>query len=212
VLAVDAPDGANRGVYRVGRDLAADKLVTGGWSDWLDVPDWFSWRTRAQVWPSMAPTAATSSSCSAWTPPRARTRPSTRSLPGLLPDGGGGSRGPLLGIPGWFSWDNTSAGIAVARIDGRRQLVVLMVNVTVGTKQGWYRLVDLDEEPAVHGAWEVTLAHSGVLAIHAALLPTGKVLFFAGSGNNQVRSDSLDYGDVGKGVATSAIWESKGER
>ena len=38
-----------------------------------------------------------------------------------------------------------------------------------------------------------------VLAIHAATLPGGKVMFFSGSGNSQVRDASHDYGDVAKG-------------
>jgi hypothetical protein len=49
--------------------------------------------------------------------------------------------------------------------------------------------------------------HSGVLAIHAATLPSGKVMFFAGSGNNQVRVASPDYGNVAKGIYTSVTWD-----
>ncbi|WP_051179518.1 galactose oxidase-like domain-containing protein [Nocardia concava] len=40
------------------------------------------------------------------------------------------------------------------------------------------------EHPAMMGAWEVLPCDSQVLAVHASLLPTGKVLFTAGSGNN----------------------------
>ena len=49
--------------------------------------------------------------------------------------------------------------------------------------------------------------HSGVLAIHAATLPSGKVMFFAGSGNNQVRVASPDYGNLAKGIYTSVTWD-----
>ena len=49
--------------------------------------------------------------------------------------------------------------------------------------------------------------HSGVLAIHAAVLPSGQVMFFAGSGNNQVRAASPDYGNVVKGIYTSVTWD-----
>jgi hypothetical protein len=38
--------------------------------------------------------------------------------------------------------------------------------------------------------------YSQVLAIHAALLRTGHVPFFAGSGNNTVREADPYYGDV----------------
>ncbi|MGH3921835.1 MAG: hypothetical protein ACRDTT_02985 [Pseudonocardiaceae bacterium] len=36
---------------------------------------------------------------------------------------------------------------------------------------------------------------SEVLAVHGAVLPTGKVLFFAGSGNSIPRFDSPRFGD-----------------
>jgi len=45
VLAVDAPAGQNRGVYRLGHDLTGDG-VTGDWTPWRDVPDWFSWSNQ----------------------------------------------------------------------------------------------------------------------------------------------------------------------
>ena len=38
--------------------------------------------------------------------------------------------------------------------------------------------------PADAGAWQVLPFHSEVLAVHAALLPSGDVLFAAGSGNS----------------------------
>ncbi|HEV3014727.1 MAG TPA: hypothetical protein VG499_15760, partial [Actinomycetota bacterium] len=42
VAMVDAPAGKNQGLFRVGRGLAADGTVTGGWTPWIPVPDWFS--------------------------------------------------------------------------------------------------------------------------------------------------------------------------
>src|SRR5207302_7857865 len=46
VLMVDAPVGVNAGKYRVGRKLNAQGVVTGGWTPWIDVPDWFSWENE----------------------------------------------------------------------------------------------------------------------------------------------------------------------
>jgi len=65
VMAVDNGLQQTRGVYRVGRDLNADANATGGWSDWRDMPGWFSWRTRAAGWPSPTSRATDSptSSC-----------------------------------------------------------------------------------------------------------------------------------------------------
>src|SRR5512132_1016563 len=42
VLMVDNPAGQNRGIYRIGKHLDANGNVTGGWTPWIDVPDWFS--------------------------------------------------------------------------------------------------------------------------------------------------------------------------
>src|SRR6266481_1278647 len=38
--------GPNIGLYRVGRKLDAQGNVTGGWSDWQQVPGWVSWRDQ----------------------------------------------------------------------------------------------------------------------------------------------------------------------
>ena len=45
-LMVDSPPGPNRGLYRVGRDLDATGNPMGGWTQWMDVPDWFSWENQ----------------------------------------------------------------------------------------------------------------------------------------------------------------------
>jgi FG-GAP repeat len=42
VLMVDDPQGQNAGYYQVGWGVA-DGEVSGGWSAWAAVPDWFSW-------------------------------------------------------------------------------------------------------------------------------------------------------------------------
>ena len=44
VFMIDNPPGQNRGLYRVGRSLDANGNVTGGWTGWADVPNWFSSR------------------------------------------------------------------------------------------------------------------------------------------------------------------------
>jgi hypothetical protein len=43
---VDNPPGQNRGLYRIGRDLDASGNVTGGFTPWIDVPDWFSFENQ----------------------------------------------------------------------------------------------------------------------------------------------------------------------
>ena len=46
-------------------------------------------------------------------------------------------------------------------------------------------------EAATKGLWELLPCDSQVLAVHAALLHTGKVLFFAGSGNDELYTTGL---------------------
>src|SRR5215213_2436101 len=46
VLQIDNPPGANRGLYRIGRNLDPSGVVTGGWSPWREVPDWTSWENE----------------------------------------------------------------------------------------------------------------------------------------------------------------------
>lgn len=41
VFFLDAPEGENRGYYRIGRALDANGDVTGGWSDAIGIPGWF---------------------------------------------------------------------------------------------------------------------------------------------------------------------------
>ena len=43
---IDNPPGQNRGVYQVGHKLDANGNVTGGWTGWIDVPEWFSWENQ----------------------------------------------------------------------------------------------------------------------------------------------------------------------
>ena len=61
--------------------------------------------------------------------------------------------------------------------------------------------------PADAGAWQVLPFHSEVLAVHAALLPSGDVLFAAGSGNSLPRFRSPDFGDVAKKIWVSVVWD-----
>jgi len=59
--------------------------------------------------------------------------------------------------------------------------------------------------PADVGAWQVLPFHSEVLAVHAALLLGGDVLFAAGSGNSLTRFQSPDFGNVAKKIWVSVV-------
>ena len=90
---------------------------------------------------------------------------------------------------------------------GQHELAVLMVDNPPGQNSGLYRFLPLDPDPGTQGSWEVLPYHSGVLAIHAAVLRVGQGDVLRRSGNNQVRVASPDYGNVAKGIYTSVTWD-----
>jgi hypothetical protein len=117
----------------------------------------------------------------------------------------GGSR--LLGVNNWFSWENQGAGIAILLLGGEPHLLVLTADHPTTGNVGCYTTIQLTESPGVHGQWEVLPFNSQVLAIHAAVLHTGRVLFFSGSGNNTVRVADPTFGNVADGMYTSVVWD-----
>jgi len=88
---------------------------------------------------------------------------------------GGGWTG-WIDVPDWFSWENQGGSVAPVVTAGRHELAVLMVDNPPGQNAGLYRLLPLDEDPAAQGSWEELSYHSGVLAIHAAVLPAAPPL------------------------------------
>lgn len=209
VFMIDNPPEQNQAYYRIGKRLDAEGRVTGGWTGWQQVPKWFSWENQG------AGVAVVDGE-----------RPGDHDLIIFQIDNAIGqnqaffkrakllqitgtvdSWGPWMGVPGWFSWENQSGGFAVARLDGRRKMIALNIDNPPQQNAGWYEVFDLDHDPAREGRWDVLPFKSGVLAVHAALLPTGKVLFFAGSGSSAVRFASPDFGNEAKGIFTSVVWD-----
>ena len=219
VFMIDNPPGMNRGVYRIGRDLAADGTVQGGWSDWTDVQGWFSWENQGAGVATIDLARNGSLDLVTFQIDNAMPTEDTggkneaffRIDKGLSLNGAVAEPGTdWLGIPHWFPWENQYGGIAIRDLNGTRTLFAIMVDNPPGQNGGFYAVVDIDQAPATYGKWEVLPFHSGVLAVHAALLPTGDVLFFAGSGSSSVRFRSPDFGDVAKGVPISVVWTPEG--
>jgi hypothetical protein len=265
VFMIDAPDGPNQGYYRVGWSLdPISGVVIGGWSDWRQVPDWFSWFNAGGgitvadvdgdggldlvVFMVDAPDG-----------PNAGYYRSGR----LRPDGTVPDWRPWQAVPDWRFWENQGAGIAVADLDGdgvaelivlavdnpvgqngayysvgwrldargrpadgwgpwlpvpdwgygenqggalavtplgpahEPHLVVLAVDNPAGQNTGYYRVLDamtdLQMAPQM-GVWRLLEHDSGTLAVHAALLHTGDVIFFAGSSNDPDRHNAHRFG------------------
>ncbi len=210
VFMIDNPGGQNRGVYRIGRHLDAGGNVTGGWTPWIDVPDWFSFENQAG--------SITVADLGTGTPDIIVFQ--IDNPPGLNHgfykigrklDVNGNVQQEDWGfwtvLPGWFSHENAGGGVAVMQVAGKHKLITMFVDEPIGQNAGLYRVLDLDTDPATAGSWEDLPFDSEVLAVHAAVLPKGKVMFFAGSGNVKVRHDSGDFGNVEKKIYTSVVWD-----
>jgi hypothetical protein len=218
VITVDNPAQLNRGLYRVGHDMDANGNVTGGWTPWIDVPDWFSWENQGAGIAVADVTGNRRRDIVIFgidNPPqqnqalyRVALDVDANGLPSAQndkdPSAGWTS---LLGVNNWFSWENEFGGIALAQLGGVQQLVVMAVDHAPTGNAGVYKLVRVREDPAIHGKWDKLPFNSEVLAIHAAMLRTGKIMFFSGSGNNQVRAAAPDFGSVAAGLYTSVVWD-----
>jgi hypothetical protein len=203
VLMVDNPPGQNRGLYRIGRKLDTNGNVTGGWTPWIDVPDWFSWENQG------AGVAVVGSDLLVFQIDGAVEQNQAFYKIGrnIGINGDVTEWSPWRGIPEWFAWENQGGGIAGLQENGSREMAVMMVDNPPGPNAGYYRVLPLDPKPSRDGQWQLLPYHSGVLAVHAALLPKGKVLFYAGSGSSATRFDAPQFGDVSQGVYTSVVWD-----
>ncbi len=209
VAMVDNGPEANRGLYRVGKSLDANGNVVGGWGPWIDVPGWLSWENQSASVTITSPNGAGEHDLIIFQidNPVGQNQAFYKIGRAVGADGNVAGWSQWIGVPGWFSWENQGGGVAVARMNGKDRLLVSMVDNPPGENAGFYELLDLEEDPAVYGQWEELSFLSGVLAVHTALLPGGKVLFYAGSGSSAFRFESPRFGDEAQGIYTSAVWD-----
>jgi hypothetical protein len=209
LIMVDNPPGQNRGIYRIGLRLDGQGNVTGGWTPWIDVPDWFSWENQGAGIAVADLDGTGKHDLIVFQIDNAVDQNQAFYKIGKNVDINGNIAEWSLwrGVPSWFAWENQGGGIAAMNRNGKPEMIVMMVDNPPGQNAGYYRVLPLDADPQRDGKWELLGFPSGVLAVHAALLPTGKVLFFAGSGSSATRFNSPDFGNMAKGIFTSVVWD-----
>ncbi|NGZ11743.1 MAG: DUF1929 domain-containing protein [Nitrospira sp. LK70] len=209
VFMIDNPQQQNQAYYRIGKRLDADGRVTAGWTGWQLVPDWFSWENQGAGVAVVDGNQTGDHDLIIFQIDNAAGQNQAFFKRGtrLQITGDVDSWEPWMGVPGWFSWENQGGGLTMANLGGLRKLIALNIDNPPQQNAGLYEVFDLDSDPAREGRWEVLPFKSGVLAVHAALLPRGKLLFFAGSGSSAVRFASPDFGNEAKGIFTSVVWD-----
>jgi hypothetical protein len=209
VMMVDNPAEQNRGLYRIGRKLDADGNVMGGWTPWIDVPDWFSWENQGAGVAVVDLEGTGNNDLLIFQVDNAVEQNQAFYKVGRKLDVNGQVAEWSLwrGIPAWFAWENQGGGITAMHRNGKPAMLAMMVDNPPAQNAGYYRALPLDSDPARDGQWQLLPFHSGVLAVHAALLPQGKVLFFAGSGSSATRFNAPDFGNMADGIFTSVVWD-----
>ena len=159
VFMVDNGPAQNRGLFRIGRDLDAAGVVTGGYTPWIDVPDWFPFENAGA---SVAVADVDRDGKQDIVVfmidnPVGQNAGFYRIGKGLDANGNlAGGWGPWIAIPDWFSFENQHGSIALADLDGdgNLELLVLMVDNPPGQNRGLYRIGRrLDANGNVTGGW-----------------------------------------------------------
>ncbi|MGH3937770.1 MAG: galactose oxidase-like domain-containing protein [Pseudonocardiaceae bacterium] len=192
VLMVDAPAGQNAAYYRVGHDLAADGTVTGGWGPWLPVPDWRFWENQGAGIAVADLDGNGSPEVLVFTVDNPVGQNGGYYTVGWNLDATGRARdgwSAWSAVDDWLFFENQGGSATFADLNGtgRAELVILTVDNPVDRNTGYYRVLDLvtdlDTAPT-KGVWRLLDFDTQINPIHAALLHTGDVLLFSGSGND----------------------------
>ena len=151
------------GRYRVGFGLGSDGAVER-WSEWTAIPDW---RPAADLGAAVADLDDDG-------------RPELLVLSGGAHTVGWGLDASGRASEGWGAWAPLpdwpdAAGVSVALAGAE------LVAVAGGRFRAAPPELDVAQAPE-RGAWRLLDFNSQILAVHGALLHTGEVLFFSGSG------------------------------
>ena len=225
VFMVDNPGGRNRGLFRVGRDLDAAGKVTGGFSPWVDVPDWFSFENQGAAVAVGDIDGDGKQDIVVFMIDNPGGQNAAFYRVGKALDANGnvhGGWGPWIGIPDWFSFENQHGSIALADIDGdgSLELLVCMVDNAPGLNRGLYRIGrKLDANGNVTGGWTgwidvpdwFSFENQGVGIAVADLDGTGKKDLIIFQIDNAVEQNQAFYKfgrnvDINGAVAEWSLW------
>ena len=159
VITIDNPGGKNRGIYRIGRALNGDGIPTGGWTPWIDVPDWFSFENEGAgaAIADVDQDGHQDLIVFMIDSPAGQNQGFYRV--GKQLDANGnilGGWGPWIPIPDWFSFENQHGAIAAADLDadGNVELIVAMIDNPPGLNRALYRIGrSLDADGNVTDGW-----------------------------------------------------------
>src|SRR6266702_3728219 len=158
VFQIDNPVGQNAGYYKIGWNLDATGVVIGGWSNWIAVPDWFSWKNQGA---GIAVADLDGDGRPELIVFQIDNPPEQNAgyyqigwnldTQGIVTSGWS----PWSTVPDWFSWENGGGNIAIANLAGKPALVVFMIDTPPNQSQGYYRTVDVTalEDMAAKGWW-----------------------------------------------------------
>ncbi len=217
------PNGRNRGRFKIGHDIGISGVPQKNWSNWQDIdnddgkPIWFSWENSGAGVAIADLDNSGKKDIIIFQVDNAATQNQGFFKIGKQINEKGEVRGgwsPWYGIPSWHFWENQGAGISISNLSSAtsHEMVVLAVDnpPNKNENQGFFQILPLDNDPKTQGKWDLLPYKAPILPVHAALLPKGKVLFASGSGNNGIRFNNPDLGNISEKIFCSAVWDYAG--
>src|SRR4030081_2685823 len=131
VLMGDNPPGQNRGLYRIGRKLDANGNVTGGWTQWFEVPDWFSFENQGAGIAVADLKGVGKHDLLVFQIDGAVDQNQAFYKIGSNLDINGHVNGGWAlwqGAPSWFAWENQGGDITTRLNNGKLEMMVMMID------------------------------------------------------------------------------------
>lgn len=119
VFYIDNPKERNAGYYRIGYDMGPDAKVRGGWSEPIEVPNWFSWENQGGGVAVYDTNGNGNLDIVVFFIDNPLERNKAFYTIGRDLNSSGrvtGGWSEMREIPDWFSWENQGGGVAISKI------------------------------------------------------------------------------------------------